>query len=127
MLKHNEKAPIQKLIIRKKLRKIRNSLSFYCQRHAAKRIALNLARIPSIKRAKNIGLYYPCDGEISPLLISKILKNKKFFLPSILDSSTGKMAFARTPSHTKLRLNYFKIPEPPKHFPKVCSYKMDVI
>jgi len=116
-----------KLAIRKEMRRRRKQLSFFQQQHAARKLSVLLKKQRALKKAMNIGLYFPCDGEISPLYYMQQHPRQHFFLPVIMHRVSKKIAFARFSSIKQLQNNYLNIPEPRKNTSKVSVQSLDVL
>ena len=117
---------MQKSLLRTKLRQQRRGLSPALQKQAAAELSRRLLILPIIQRAHHIALYWPCDGEISPLPLLACLQRagKRCYLPVIKKAST--MSFVAVTAQSKFIKNSFGIPEPVNHrsFP---SKQLDVV
>jgi 5-formyltetrahydrofolate cyclo-ligase len=120
-------APKSKSAIRKEMRRRRKQLSFFQQQHAARKLSVSLKKQKALKKAINIGLYFPCDGEISPLHYMQQHPKQRFFLPVIMNRATKKMAFSQFRSTKQLQKNYLNIFEPRKHTSKIFAQHLDVL
>lgn len=110
--------------LRQCLRHRRQSLSVRKQRQAAKQLSQNLLRQPVIRQAQSLALYWPSDGEISPLILLKALqrRGKKCYLPVIAPNKTMFFVAAKG----RLHKNRYGIYEPAKHA-AIASAHLDVI
>ena len=116
-----------KSTIRKEMRRRRKQLSFFQQQHAARRLSMFLKKQRALKKAVNIGLYFPCDGEISPLYYMQQNPGQRFFLPVIMNRATKKMSFSRFKCIEQLQKNYLNILEPRKNTAKIFVQHLDVL
>ncbi|MBD8684165.1 5-formyltetrahydrofolate cyclo-ligase [Pseudomonas sp. CFBP 13719] len=100
--------------LRRQLRAARRALTPAQQRLAARDLYRQLAQHPLFRRARNIALYLPNDGEIDPqpLLREAQRRGKRTYLPVLSDWPRTKMVFQRVGRGEKLRPNRFGIPEP---------------
>ena len=115
---------LSKSITRQHIRQQRQSLSMQQQQHASSQLIQQLLKLPELRSAKHIGLYWPNDGEISAvdLLGCRGSGSKCFYLPKVLDD--GFLHFR--PFSKKMRKNCYGIAEPitPRFIP---LQKLDVI
>ncbi len=94
---------IDKTALRRHLRKQRRSLSIYQQHRAASRLSRNLsAMLPA--HCRHIGVYYPADGEISPLHFCQVFSaahtqtaQRNCYLPMMLPGSRLQFCRYRPP------------------------------
>lgn len=100
--------------LRRLLRQARRRLSGHEQRLAAHRLYRHLAQHPWFRRARNIALYLPNDGEIDPSLLLAAARRhgKTTYLPVLKPWPRTKMVFQRVRASDPLRPNRFGIPEP---------------
>ena len=79
----------------------------------SKQLCARIARLTNIFINKKIAIYWPFDGEISPLPLVHKCRNQpvKFFLPSLPHFKWQPMHFCRFTSKSKLENNRFGIPE----------------
>lgn len=96
------------------LRQHRRALSQSQQRLAAERLYRQLAQHPTFRRARDIALYLPNDGEINPhlLLAAAQRRGKRTYLPVLSAWPRTKMVFQRVTPREKLAKNRFRILEP---------------
>lgn len=115
-----------KQALRQKIRTQRQHLSPKAQYLASKLMSRNLLSLPAINKAKHIALYWPSDGEISPLFLLRHLRQqqKTLYLPTILQ--TGHIAFRVFNSCRALQDNQFGIPEPVNsHY--LPAHQLDIV
>lgn len=100
--------------LRRLLRQRRRALSRSQQRLAARNLYRQLAQHPRFRRARDIALYLPSDGEIDPrpLLAAAQKRGKRTYLPVLSAWPRTKMVFQRVDRHEKLTGNRFRILEP---------------
>jgi 5-formyltetrahydrofolate cyclo-ligase len=100
--------------LRRHLRVQRRALSRHAQRQAAQGLYKQLAQHPLFRRARQIALYLPNDGEIDPrpLLRAAQRRGKATYLPVLSPWPRSKMVFQRIHAGDPLRKNRFGIYEP---------------
>ncbi|WP_346380663.1 5-formyltetrahydrofolate cyclo-ligase [Acidithiobacillus sp.] len=100
--------------MRRRIRQQRRALSSEVLHYAAMALASHLVRLNHFRRARHIGLYWPMQGEISPLLLMQhsIAVNKHFYLPVLAGHFARSLRFAPFHPHMNLRSNRLHIPEP---------------
>lgn len=100
--------------LRQQLRALRRSLSRQQQQQASERLALNLGKTASLRRARHIAVYLPNDGEIDPreFVHGARKRGVSFYLPVLHPIHRGRLVFAPWSGSTPLRRNRFGIPEP---------------
>lgn len=103
-----------KSALRRTLRARRRTISVPLAAHAALALAKRLSRLPHFRRARDIGIYWPMDGEISllPLLQMAAARKKRFYLPVLVKPFARSLRFASFSAKSVLRNNRFTIPEP---------------
>ncbi len=79
---------------------------------AARHLARRLARLPALKSARRIALYWPMDGEIDPRPLRARLPGATFYLPVLQAWPPATLRFARWTPGQRLACNRFGIPEP---------------
>lgn len=101
-------------LLRQTLRQRRRHLSPIEQHRHAKQIVQRIIHSKYYKLARDIAIYLPNDGEVDLTLLMLRLQQdyKKCYLPVILSTAHGQMAFAPYHRHTRLRKNTFNILEP---------------
>jgi 5-formyltetrahydrofolate cyclo-ligase len=114
----------EKNLLRRTIRQRRRALSQIEQRQASSFLVHNIKRENFLKRFKHIAIYFPCNGEISLLVLLDYLKkrNKIIYLPII---KRKKMYFMRYEG--KLKKNRFNIPEPAQRFKKIHPSILNVV
>lgn len=97
--------------LRRTLRQRRRNLTRHQQQRAARQLADLALRRPELARARDIALYLPQDGEISPLplLDALLAQGRRIYLPVLRPGS--QLRFRRYPA-ARMRSNRFGIPEP---------------
>lgn len=100
--------------LRRHLRAQRRTLSRHAQRQAAQGLYKQLAQHPLFRRAQQIALYLPNDGEIDPrpLLRAAQQRGKATYLPVLSPWPRSKMVFQRIRIGERLQKNRFGIYEP---------------
>lgn len=101
--------------LRRQLRQARRQLSAAEQRQAARSLYRQLSQHPLFRRARDVALYLPNDGEIDPrpLLLAAQRRGKRTYLPVLNAWPRTRMAFQRLMPNEALRPNRFGIFEPP--------------
>ncbi|MBX9754617.1 MAG: 5-formyltetrahydrofolate cyclo-ligase [Pseudomonadaceae bacterium] len=107
--------PLSRAELRRQLRAARRALSRSQQQRAALDLYRQLAQHPLFRRARQIALYLPNDGEIDPQHLMRAAQRhgKATYLPVLSTWPKTKMVFQRVRAGEPLRLNRFKIAEPP--------------
>ncbi|UUY09713.1 5-formyltetrahydrofolate cyclo-ligase [Pseudomonas sp. J452] len=100
--------------LRRQLRQARRNLSPLQQQQAARALYRQLAQHPLFRRARDIALYLPNDGEIDPrpLLRAAQSRGKAVYLPVLSCWPRTRMRFQRLQLHDRLAANRFRIAEP---------------
>lgn len=100
--------------LRRQLRQSRRQLSTADQRQAARNLYRQLSQHPLFRRARDIALYLPNDGEIDPrpLLQAAQRRGKRTYLPVLNAWPRTRMAFQRLMPNEALKPNRFGIFEP---------------
>ena len=113
--------------LRRTLRKKRQSLSRAEQHQASVRLSRKLIKHPAFLRAKNIALYMPADGEISPLpLLNNFFKlGKHIYLPSITVANS--LEFRRYRGTRDLEKNRYGIWEPKIYCEKIDTHLLELV
>ena len=109
---------LSRLQLRRHLRAQRRALSPNAQRQAAHGLYKQLAQHPLFRRARQIALYLPNDGEIDPrpLLRAAQKRGKATYLPVLSPWPQSKMVFQRVRVGQPLRKNRFGIYEPQRNY-----------
>ncbi len=107
-------AGLSRPALRRQLRQARRLLSPSQQRLAARKLYRQLSQHPVFRRAKDIALYLPNDGEIDPrpLLLAAQRRGKRTYLPVLKAWPRTRMVFQRLMPNESLRPNRFGIAEP---------------
>jgi 5-formyltetrahydrofolate cyclo-ligase len=110
----SQTALLSRAQLRRQLRAARRALSRRQQQRAARDLYRQLAQHPLFRRARQIALYLPSDGEIDPrpLLRAAQKRGKATYLPVLSAWPKTKMVFQRVRAGEPLRPNRFNIPEP---------------
>ncbi|HEX5842494.1 MAG TPA: 5-formyltetrahydrofolate cyclo-ligase [Pseudomonas sp.] len=118
----------ERQLLRRELRARRRQLSTYQQRQAAHALSRRLWQQPEIRQARHIALYWPADGEISPLHFARQAQARghRLFLPVLMEFPQPHLRFARWQPGLRLRRNRFGIPEPAST-PRRHARELDVI
>lgn len=100
--------------LRRQLRAARRALSHSQQQQAARNLYRKLAQHPMFRRARQIALYLPSDGEIDPQYLMRAAqrRGKAIYLPVLCAWPKTKMVFQQVRAGEPLRPNRFKIAEP---------------
>ena len=100
--------------LRRQLRNMRRQLSSAQQRKAARDLYRQLSQHPVFRRARDIALYLPNDGEIDPrpLLEAAQRRGKRTYLPVLNAWPRTHMTFQRLMPDERLKANRFGISEP---------------
>ena len=98
---------------RQKLRQRRRELTAADQRKAAVSLARRIVGSHFFQNARRIAIYWPADGEISPLLLADraIAMGKRVYLPELPRKPCRRMRFAALGADARICLNRFDIPE----------------
>lgn len=118
--------PVDRKQLRRELRARRRALSPAQQKSAARALARNLARLPSLGRPRRVALYWPMDGEIDPRYLHQRSNRHEFFLPVLRAFPAFTLGFARWQAGMPLHRNRFGIPEPAGR-PLLPAHRLDVI
>lgn len=100
--------------LRRQLRTARRALSATQQKLAARQLTRRLSRLPELRAAQRIALYWPMDGEIDPrpLLHHPVFARHAFYLPVLTAFPAFTLRFVRWRPGMALHRNRFGIPEP---------------
>lgn len=101
--------------LRREMRRRRRALSPAQQRHAAQALVRHFSQHPWFKRSRHLALYLSNDGEIDtrPLIELAWQQGKQVYLPVLHPLSHNRLWFLPYQQDTRLRLNQYRIPEPP--------------
>lgn len=113
--------------LRRELRARRRQLSPRQQQSAARHLAQALSRLPQLRRARRIALYWPVDGEIDARLLrqQRGLQQRQLYLPVLQVFPPDTLRF-RHWRDDRLARNRFGIPEP-RRGRALPAQAMDVI
>lgn len=105
---------LSRAALRRLLRQARRALTPHQQRRAARDLYRQLAQHPLFRRARQLALYLPNDGEIDPrpLLRAAQKRGKRTYLPVLNPWPRTRMAFQRVHPGEPLVRNRFRILEP---------------
>jgi len=109
-----------KQTLRARLRERRRNLTPIEQAYAAQKITLTLSQSDFFKKAQNIALYLPFDGEVSTytLLRLALSQHKSCYAPIVANQ---RLRFVKIDLQTPLKANRFGILEP--HYPFMKSLR----
>ncbi len=96
------------------MRHLRRDLSAKQQAHAQKSLARHLTRLPAFLGASRIGIYWPMNGEISPLGLvgHRLSRHKTYYLPALAGRHLQELRFAPFHGRWAWQQNGLGIPEP---------------
>lgn len=116
--------------LRRQLRARRRALSPRQQRQAARALSRQLNRVPALRQARHIALYWPADGEIDPRpWMNHLLRQRRrtFYLPVLHPVHHNRLWFRPVNRKTPLRTNRFGIPEPVGRGPGRAPWTLDIV
>jgi 5-formyltetrahydrofolate cyclo-ligase len=104
----------------------RRKLAGYRRRMATRSIVRQLRELSAYRRARDLALYWPADGEpdIRGLARHARLRGKRVYLPVV--GHAGVMRFAPWPDVSRLRRNRYGIPEPTGRR-RVSAARLDLV
>lgn len=104
----------------------RRKLAGHRRRSAHRSIVRKLRELPAYRRARDVALYWPADGEpdVRELARHARLRGKRLYLPVV--GHAGVMRFAPWHSNSRLRRNRYGIPEPVGRR-RVSATRLDLI
>ncbi len=113
---------IEKVGLRKELRRRRTALSAQQQRIASMNACSRIALMPEFQFAKRIAAYIPCNGEINPQPIVELAwrSKKQVYLPVLHPFFPGQLLFVEHWQHQPLAKNRYGIPEPINAWGNLC-------
>ena len=108
--------------LRKAFRDKRTALTPQQQKLAALKLVEQYALHDLFKKARNVALYLPFNGELDtrPLIDYLWSQGCKVFIPIIHPFCAGHLLFQQFTLHTKMHNNHFGIAEPKLNVQKVC-------
>lgn len=101
-----------KTLLRQRLRQQRRQLTTQQQQRAAQHLAQRLAQLPWLAQKQHIGIYYPSDGEISPLTFVAQQPTKQFYLPSLCTTQQRTLRFHPWGLNDTIVYNALNVAEP---------------
>lgn len=118
---------MSKATTRQLLRQRRRSLSVSEQATAAQALCEQLAQVPILATPQRIGLYFPSDGEISPLTFANTNPQHHYYLPSL--STTEKRLLCFHPWHPQapIQYNHLDVAEPVKQSITLDALQLNVV
>lgn len=104
----------QRKTLRQKIRTLRRSLTPRQQQQAADRLLANIRNRADFRRAKNIAMYLPNDGEINPEPLIQLCwtLGKHVYLPVLHPVLHNRLWFVPYTPKTKMIKNIYGIQEP---------------
>ncbi len=105
---------VTKSEIRRRMRHWRRSLSAEQQARAQEGLGRHISRLPAFLGASHVGIYWPMNGEISPLglVAHPLSRHKTYYLPALAGSHLRELRFAPFRGRWAWRQNGLGIPEP---------------
>lgn len=103
---------MQKSELRALLRKRRQALSLTEQAAAAQALSQQLQQLPELSTPQNIGLYFPSDGEISPLSYVTAHPEHNYYLPSLSLNEKRLLHFHPWHAEEPIQYNHLNVAEP---------------
>lgn len=115
--------------IRRAIRARRRELTPREQKLAARRLTSVLGRWGRWRKARQIALYLPNDGELdpTPLALAAWHAGKRVYLPVLAPIGHGQLWFRRYAADTRLIRNRFGIPEPAPASPRIRTRQLDLV
>lgn len=118
---------MRKSDIRHLLRQRRNALSAIEQTTAAQALSVQLQQLPIFRQPQTIGLYYPSDGEISPLNFVSQNPQHHYFLPSLSTTEQRLLHFHPWKLEDELQYNPLGVAEPKQQGITIDTLSLSVI
>lgn len=120
-------SPSSRAELRRDLRARRRALPPAQQRQAARQLQRRLQRLPELRQARRIALYWPNDGEIDPRRLARVTHARQLlYLPVLQAFPALTLRFVRWTPRMRLARNRFGIPEP-RRGARLPAQAMDVI
>src|SRR5690625_3059252 len=113
--------------LRRLLRKRRQALTLSEQTLAAQKLCEQLETLPVLSAACRVGLYFPSDGEISPLTYARAHREHKYYLPSLCTQEKRLLHFHPWQVHDPIIYNHLKVAEPANQNKTIAVAQLDVI
>jgi 5-formyltetrahydrofolate cyclo-ligase len=112
--------------LRQSIRQKRRALSPKQQTIAARKLLIEVKKLPIIQKAKHLALYLPNDGELDPtLIIQWCWKQKKnVYLPVLHPLSHNRLWFVRYTQYSPMTRNLYGILEPKTPYRFIRPAKM---
>lgn len=118
---------MRKSDIRRLLRQRRTALSAIEQTIAAQALNVQLQQLPLFRQPQSIGLYYPNDGEISPLNFVSQNPQHRYFLPSLSTTEQRLLYFHPWKPKDELQYNHLGVAEPKQQQITLDALSLSVI
>lgn len=112
--------------LRRRMRAGRRELSAYQQRLHGRAAITLLSRVPQMKRARHIGIYWPMDGELDIRQLLQRYPGKDFYLPVLPVEPHPHLGFKRWGGEPLPFRNRFHIPEPVRS-PSRSAHLLDLV
>lgn len=113
--------------LRREMRQRRRGLQNFRRLLADHALARHLVNLPAYRRARNLAVYWPADGEADVRAVAAHAwsSGKRLYLPVV--GHGGKMRFAPWKPSARLRPNRFGIPEPARLLQHVSARRLDLV
>lgn len=118
---------MQKTNARALLRKRRRALSTAEQTVAAQGLSHQLQQLTMLNQSQKIGLYFPSDGEISPLTYARENPQHNFYLPSLCLAEKRLLRFHPWRLEDPIQYNHLNVAEPATQQHTLDALALDVI
>lgn len=122
--------PDSRKALRQQIRRKRRDLSAAEQRQHAKQVCRHLKQQLWFRRARNIALYLPSDGEISPEPLIRLCwqLGKTVFLPVLHPIHHNRLWFLPYRTNSPMRVNSYGISEPKlQRTPRTPAWALDLV
>jgi len=113
--------------LRREMRLQRRMLPAFRRRLADKALVRHLVNLPAYRRARNLAIYWPADGEADVRTIAHHAwsNGKRLYLPTV--GPGGTMNFVPWHRGAQLRPNRFGIPEPVAARRRIPARRLDLV
>lgn len=113
--------------LRREMRQRRRGLPGFRRRLANRALVRHLVNLPAYRRARDLAVYWPADGEADVRAVAAHAwsNGKRLYLPVV--GRGGLMRFARWMQHGDLRPNRYGIPEPVQVRQCVPAGRLDLV
>lgn len=113
--------------LRREMRQRRRGLRSFQRLLADRALVRHLVNLPAYRRARELAVYWPADGEVDVRAVAAHAwsSGKRLYLPVV--GRGGAMRFARWVQHGELRPNRFGIPEPVQGRRCVPAGRLDLV